>query len=84
MKKSNLNKLHKAYGMLCEARALLEDVSSQERDSWNDKSCRWQDSEKGQDADTQITEAEEICDSVNEYENRLGDLLSDLGFDPYA
>lgn len=78
MKASNKKKIEIALTSIIEAKAMLEEVSEIEQDIYDERSERWQESERGEEVaealallEDAICELEEVGDMIDEVKDNL-------------
>lgn len=74
MKKSQLNKLKKYESKIIDLREDLEILLGEMQDDYDSKSERWQESEKGEELQEQISSLENIVNAIQDAECDIEEL----------
>lgn len=74
MKKSQLNKLKKYESKIIDLREDLEILLEEMQDDYDSKSERWQESEKGEELQGQISTLENIVNAIHDAECDIEEL----------
>ena len=77
MKKAALKKLAKIAGEICDARNYIDELRENEQDSYDAHTDAWQESEKGEDAWTTISNLETLVDLLENAENILDEMTGE-------
>ena len=71
MKKTK--QVEKYIAMIEEAKQFFENLAFDRQDTYDNKSEKWQESEKGEDCQTEITDLEDIAESLEETLDRISE-----------
>jgi hypothetical protein len=77
MKAANKKKLDKMVGEMEAIQASMQEIFDEESDAWDSKSEKWQESEAGERAQSQICELEESLQSIDAALSALGNVVSE-------
>ena len=78
MKKSHQTDLQKAEALLEEAKNLITGVQESLQDDFDNKSEKWQEGEKGEEAQQLIDDLSSIVDEVETAYDNLNDITSEF------
>ena len=77
MKSTNRNALESAKGKLSDARSLIEQIQQDEQERFDSRSEKWQESDKGQEAQAALDALADIVTMLEDIDDNLEDLLGE-------
>ena len=77
MKSTNRNALESAKGKLSDARSLIEEIQQDEQERFDSRSEKWQESDKGQEAQAALDALDDIVTMLEDIDDNLEDLLGE-------
>lgn len=74
MKTTQIKQLEKHYEAIENAKLAIEDIKSELEDAFSEKSEKWQEGEKGEEAQDEISNLEYLIDGLDDSLSRISEL----------